>query len=244
VTGLLRSELLKLRTTRTTWGLLLVEIALVVLAVVAQGLSSTALELEFADNERTLFGSGTGATLIAAFVGMLSVTTEFRYGTIRPALVFEPRRRRLLAAKVAVSAFAGLLLGMIGAGLAFAIGLPILSARSVGLALGDRDLVLIGVGTVAASVAWAVLGVAVGALVRHQIGAIVALVAWNTVVESIFLAFVPGVGRYLPGNAGNALAGAAGEKLLSMGAGGAVIAAWALALALAASVRTDRTDIG
>lgn len=243
MSGQLRSELLKLRTTRTTWGLLLVEIGLVVLAVVAQGLSTDPIDLAGADTQRTYFGSGTGATLIAAFVGMLAVTTEFRFGTIRPTLVFQPRRRVVLAAKLAAAAAAGLVLGVVGAGLAFGVGLPILSARGADVALSDRTLVLVGLGTVAASVLWAVLGVAVGALLRHQVGAIVALVAWNTVVESILFAFVPGVGRYLPGEAGNALAGAAGERLLSVGAGGLVMAAWAVGLVLAASVRTDRSDV-
>jgi len=98
-------------------------------------------------------------------------------------------------------------------------------------------------GTVAASALWALLGVGVGALLRHQIGAIVALVAWSSVVEGVLFAFVPSVGRYLPGQAANGLTGAAAKELLSPGPGAAVLAAWAIALAIAAAIRTDRSDV-
>ena len=45
----------------------------------------------------------------ATLAGLLAVTSEFRYGTIRPTLLFEPRRRVVLAAKLAAAALAGVL---------------------------------------------------------------------------------------------------------------------------------------
>lgn len=239
----LRSELLKLRTTRTIAGLLLVQVAIILLAVLAQGLSVDAAELRKLDSQRTLFSSASTATLFAAFVGMLTVTNEFRFGTIRPTLVVEPRRRVVLGAKLVVSALAGVVFGVVGAGVAFGAGLPVLSGRQVDLTLDGGTVALIAGGTVAASALWALLGVAVGALLRHQIGAIVALVAWSSIVESVLFAFVPSVGRYLPGQAANSLTGAAADKLVSPGAGAAVLVAWAIALAIAAAIRTDRSDI-
>ena len=239
----LRSELLKLRTTRTTAGLLLVQVAVILLSVLAQGLSVDAAELRKLDPQRTLFGSATTATLFAAFVGMLTVTNEFRFGTIRPTLVVEPRRRVVLGAKLVVSALAGVVFGAVGVGVTFGAALPVLSGRHVDLALDGGTVALIVGGTVAASALWALLGVGVGALLRHQIGAIVALVAWSSVVEGVLFAFVPSVGRYLPGQAANGLTGAAAKELLSPGPGAAVLAAWAIALAIAATIRTDRSDV-
>lgn len=240
----LRSELLKLRTTRTTWGLLAGELALVLLAVLIQALVTKVPDLSGSNNERNLLGSGTAATLFAGLVGILAVTNEFRFGTIRPTLVFEPRRRVVVGAKLVASGLTGLVFGGAGAALTYALALPILSARGVHVTLGDRTLVLIAVGTVLGSALWGMLGAAVGALVRHQVGAVVGILAWSFVVESLLLAFVPKVGRLLPGQAGNALAGAAGDKLLSAGWGGTVLVAWALALAVAGVVRTDRSDVG
>jgi hypothetical protein len=51
------------------------------------------------------------------------------------------------------------------------------------------------------------------------------------------------VGRFLPGKAGDGLAGLPDEHLLAPGAGAAVLVAWTFALVIAASVRTERSDV-
>ena len=51
------------------------------------------------------------------------------------------------------------------------------------------------------------IGVAVGALIRNQVGAIVALAAYAFAVDAVLFAAAPSVGRYLPGKAGDGLAG-------------------------------------
>jgi hypothetical protein len=56
-------------------------------------------------------------------------------------------------------------------------------------------------------------------------------------------AALPAVGRYLPGKAGDALAGRAVDDLLAPGVGAAVLAAWTLAFVVAATVRSDRSDV-
>ena len=87
------------------------------------------------------------------------------------------------------------------------------------------------------------LGVAVGTLIRNQVGAIVALVAYAFLVDAVLFAAVPSVGRYLPGKAGDALAGRPVEHLLAPGAGAAVLVAWTLAFVAAATVRDERSDV-
>jgi hypothetical protein len=49
--------------------------------------------------------------------------------------------------------------------------------------------------------ATAAIGVAVGALVRHQIVAVVGVLVWMTVVQQIVVTELPRVGRWLPGGA-------------------------------------------
>ena len=44
----------------------------------------------------------------ATLAGVLAVTSEFWYGTIRPTLIVEPRRRVVVAAKLAAAALAGI----------------------------------------------------------------------------------------------------------------------------------------
>ena len=97
-------------------------------------------------------------------------------------------------------------------------------------------------GTIASSALGAILGVAVGALIRNQAGAIVAIAAYAFLVYAALFAAIPSVGRFLPGKAGDALAGRPDELLLAPAVGAAVLIAWTLALAAAAVMRNDRSD--
>lgn len=243
MTRQLRAELLKLRSTRTTFGLALGMVALVLLVSLVAGLTMPLVDLSRPENQRTVLGAGQTATLFAALVGVMAVTTEFRYGTIRSTLLVEPRRVRVLASKLLAALLAGLLFGIFAEGLAFAIGRIVLSGRDVPLALGDRAQVHLGLGTVAATALWAGLGVGVGAIVRHQVGAIVGLLAWIFVAESLLFGLVPSVGRYAPGPAGRPLAGDSAAHLLSPSAGGALLVGYAIALAAVGAALMLRRDV-
>lgn len=243
MTRQLRAELLKLRSTRTTFGLALGMVALVLLVSLVAGLTMPIADLARADNQRTVLGAGQSATLFAALVGVMAATTEFRYGTIRSTLLVEPRRVRVLASKLLGALFAGLLFGVFAEGLAFAIGRIVLSGRDVPLALGDRAQLHLGLGTVGVTALWAAIGVGIGAIVRHQVGAIIGLLAWIFVAESLLFGLVPSVGRYAPGPAGRPLAGDSAAHLLSPSAGGALLVAYAIALAGIGSGLMLRRDV-
>jgi hypothetical protein len=68
-------------------------------------------------------------------------------------------------------------------------------------------------------------------------------VAYTRAVESGLVAALPAVGQYLPGKAGDALAGRPVEDLLAPGLGAAVLVAWTLALIAAASARNELSDV-
>ena len=151
----LHSELLKLRTTRMVAAFLLAVVALTLLTVPVEGFSTELGELTTESMQRTLIGDygASNAVLLSTFVGLLLVTSEFRYGTIRPTLLFEPRRRVVLAAKLIAAALTGMLLAVVCMALSFGAGLAVLAARDVDVALtGTHTLVLV-FGPVAASAA-------------------------------------------------------------------------------------------
>ena len=96
VTRQVRSEVLKLRTTRTTLGLVLGLLGLVLFTVIVQLIASridNANEFQLAteDTQRSILQSAGLATLFAILLGILAITSEFRHGTIRPTLL--SRRR-------------------------------------------------------------------------------------------------------------------------------------------------------
>jgi ABC-type transport system involved in multi-copper enzyme maturation permease subunit len=244
VSAQLSSELLKLRTTRMAALLLLAASGLTLLGVVVEGASASPAELAADDQQRTLLGAGSsGAVLFATLAGLLSVTSEFRYGTIRPTLLVQPRRRIVLAAKLVAAALAGVVLAVVCIALSLAAGLAILAARGVEPVPSSADLIALAAGAIAAAALSALLGVAIGALIRNQVGAIIAVVAYAFLVDATLFAAAPDVGRFLPGKAGDALAGQPVDHLLSPGAGALALIAWMLAFVLAATLRTERSDV-
>jgi ABC-2 type transport system permease protein len=243
MSGQLRSELLKLRTTRTAATLLLAAGALTVFGACVEGLPPGVAKLGQEETQRAMLSGGTVGVFFATLAGLLAVTSEFRYGTIRPTLLFEPRRRVVLLAKIAAAALTGAAFGAVCAAVSFATGFAILSFRGAGLTLSGSHALALTLGPVVAAALSAVLGVAIGALIRNQAGAIVALAAYAFVVDTAVFGAVPAIGRYLPGKAGDALAGRAVDDLLAPGAGAAVLLAWTLALVVAATVRDDRSDV-
>jgi hypothetical protein len=245
MTRQLRSEWLKLRTTRTTALLLLAASALTVFGAAVEGLSRGAAELAREDAQRAIFNAaGSTVVIVATLAGLIAVTSEFRYGTIRPTLLCEPRRHVVLAAKLATAALSGLALATVCVAAAWGAGLIILAARGgTELALTGPQARVLVLGPLLAGPFGALLGVAVGALIRHQAGAIAALAVYAVLVDALLFSAVPSVARYLPGKAGDALTGRPVEHLLAPGAGAVVLAAWALVFIAIAIVRTDRTDI-
>jgi ABC-2 type transport system permease protein len=243
MTHQLRSEILKLRTTSTTTVLLLAAVGLTLLAVFVEGLAPTARALAKESTQREMFSAVTSAVLFATFAGVIAVTAEFRYGTIRPTALIEPRRRVVLGAKLLAAAMTGVAFGVICAGVAFGAGMSLLAVRGVDVALTGTHTLTLVFGSTVVSALSAMLGVAVGTLIRNQAGAIVAVVAYSVAVDATLFASVPTLARWLPGKAGDALIGLPKDELLSPAAGALVLLAWAVAFAVAAILRNDRTDV-
>jgi ABC-2 type transport system permease protein len=241
--GQIEAELLKIRSTRTTIGLALGMIALVLLFTLLSGLLTKAPHLMGSQDQVGLLSIGSISGVFAALAGIMLITSEYRYGTIRPTFLVTPRRSRVLVAKLAAGLLAGLVFGVAGEALGFTIGLVILEVRGIPYAPDTGTTVLMLGGTVAASALWSAIGVGLGAILRSQVGAIIALLAWGFVVENLLFAFVPSVGRFAPGQAQDGLLGVTGKHLLSPAAGAATLIAWTAALALAGVFLAARRDV-
>jgi ABC-2 type transport system permease protein len=235
--------MLKIRSTRTTLGLVTAMVALVLLVVVLTGFLAKSSELTSAAGQRTILGFGSLAILFAALAGALLVTGEYRYGTIRPTMLATPRRGQVVLAKLLASALAGLTFGLVAEGLGFLVGWLILNLRTIPMALSGSEVVLLVGGTVAGAVLWGTLGVSLGLVVRSQVGAMLGVLAWILVVEPLVFGLVPAVGRWLPGQAVNALSGVTTAHLLAPTLGGLVLAAWAAVLGLVGAKSLARRDV-
>jgi ABC-2 type transport system permease protein len=183
------------------------------------------------------------AGVFSALAGVLLVTSEYRYGTIRPTILFNPVRSHVLAAKAVASALAGLAFGILGEAIGWAIGYAILDGRGITVVLSSGDILLLTLGGLAGAALWGAIGAGLGAIIHNQIGAVITLLAWGLVVDDLLFGLAPSVGRFTPTRASDALMGLRVDHLLSPGAGAITLIAWAGALAVVGIALSARQDI-
>ena len=239
----IRAELLKTRSTRTTLGLILGMIALILLFTLLTGLLTHPSGLAGKEDQRELLSVGSLTAVFSALAGVLLVTSEYRYGTIRPTFLFNPVRSHVLTAKAVAGALAGLAFGILGEAIGWALGYAILDGRGIAVVLGSGDILLLTLGGLAGAALWGAIGAGLGAIIHNQVGGVIALLAWGLVVDDLLFGLVPSVGRFTPTRASDALMGLRVDHLLSPGAGAITLIAWAGALGVVGIALSVRQDI-
>jgi len=245
---LIAAEFLKLRTTRLFYALLATAAVLTVLGVVAVILTaggSDTPDLGSQESTRNIFGNGGGASLFALVLGILAVTGEIRHGTITQTLLVTPRRSDVVTAKLVALGIAGLVLGAVASLVTLAVAWPWLAAKDVGVSLFSDDVGLVMLAGIAGTVLFGIIGVGVGAIVRSQVPAIVGALVWQFVLESLLVALLPAVGRWLPGGAARGLSGEtlSSGSLLPVWVAGLVLVAYGVVFAAIGAQILARRDV-
>lgn len=196
--GLLAAERRKLTSVRTIWALTLIGWAFAGLTASASVFGPTADQFRGEPAQIAAVIDGIGqSSLFVLVVGLLVMTTEFRHATAGRTLLVTPSRTRMLAAKLIAGV--GYALMFVAGGIvvvAVVLG-PTAVMHGARLQL-DAEVAAAVRDTVAGLGLTALLGVAVGALVRSQVVAITVSLAWVFVLENLVAFLRPGVGRYLP----------------------------------------------
>jgi ABC-2 type transport system permease protein len=238
---LLRAEALKLSTIRTTW--LMLGIGLLVEGLFAGlyvGLASLADIGPIVEVE-----TGTGLLMLLVLVlGVLAITTEFRHGTASTTFLAAPRRYPLMAAKLGAVLVAGILAGLAFVAVNAGLALPLFSSREGSLP-PTSEIVSIYAGVVASFALLCAFGLGVGAIVRNQVGAIIAALAFFFVLSPLPELLPGNIGDYFPAQAIGSLHGLpeATEDGLGQVPGGLVLAAWSAGLFLIGTVLIRRRDL-
>ncbi|MGQ0846619.1 MAG: ABC transporter permease [Sporichthyaceae bacterium] len=191
-----RAEWTKLRSVRSSVWTILVALAVgiglsaLVSALAANDYANSGGSTENWDPTAISTFGGVFAQLAIAVLGTLVVTSEYATRSIRTSLQAVPRRGRLLGAKAIVVGTVALAVGMVMAFGSFLIGQALISGKAPTASLSDAGVLraVAGVGLYFAAVA--LLGMALGALLRSTAGAVTALVA--------MLFVLPGVVQALP----------------------------------------------
>ena len=171
----------KLRTVRSTWYIVAaLAVAMVGLAVAVLGHEgyrhmSEADRSSFDPTHDCFIGLVLGQLLFGV-LGVLAITGEFSSGMIRSTFAAVPRRLLVLTAKAAVLGAVTLAAGEVTAFLAFAAGQAALTAPAPHAALGQPGVLRAVLAAGAYPALVALIGLGIGALVRHTAGALCALV--------------------------------------------------------------------
>ena len=245
---LIRAELLKQRTTRTSLVLLTSMFGLILLLILMHVFSLSTEHLSSADGQLKVAGWGTSiGALFAALVGAMSITAEIRHGTIRPTLLATPNRNRVIAAKLLAAALLGFGVGLLAEALTAALEAVGLAIRGIHIQLTAGDYLQLLAGGAAAAAAFAAIGLGVGALVRQQVGAVAGLTIWLILIETTLIGNVPSAGKFAPGAAAGAIAGAiqtqSASKLVAPAIGVLLLLLFAAIIATAGAILINRRDV-
>jgi hypothetical protein len=173
---LLGSEWTKLRSVRSTlWSLLIAAVTAIGGSLIMAFAAAGDGKQPFDPVASIYFAWLEYPVLAVGVLGVLTFTSEFTTGQIRTTFTAVPRRRAVLAAKAAVVGAITLVLGEVLSFVAFLVSEAILSRRHRGISLGDPGALRAVVAAGFCVAAVAVLGVALGAIIRHTAGGVVAL---------------------------------------------------------------------
>jgi len=246
-------EWLKLRSVRSTWWTLLVfaagMIGLAILVMIHQHWATmpAAGRASFDPTNDSYAGLAIGQ-LALGVLGVLAVTSEFSSGMIRATFAAAPRRPLVLAAKAAIVAAVTLAAGEILAFVAFGVGEAVLKSPAPHAALGQPGVLRAVLMAGAYPALIALIGLGLGALIRHTAGAISAVVGVLFVLPLILVPLGTSVqnaaGQFMPmliaENSLTAVKPAAHS--LSPGAGFALLCGYAAAALAAGGWALARRD--
>jgi ABC-2 type transport system permease protein len=243
--GTFRSELIKIRSTRSTWWTLF---ALVMVTVGFGALASWGVANHgtpgpgFDATQQSLAGLYI-SQLIIAVLGALTITSEYSTGMIRTSLTAMPRRGVVLAAKGTVFGLVALVTGLITCFCAFFLGQALMAHAHINVTLGDPNVLRAVIGGALFLTACGLLAFGIGVILRHTAGAITAAIGLLFVV-TILVNFLPTswqnhIDKWVPAMAGAQIwttkVATGGPPLFSPWVGFAVLAGWmALALVIGA----------
>lgn len=216
ITLLLRAELLKLMTLRSTWWAL----AVMVLLWLAISLLYAAASAGFGPGASAVTATVVPlqfTMLVAGVLGAISVTGEYATGMIRSSLTAAPRRVGVLIAKALALGAVLAAAGALAMALSLLVTTPIIDGDIDWSDAGTSWLPLAW--TVAALVVFGWIGLGFGFVIRAGAGAIAATVGLLFVAPIVFSLFTIGgedwawlaeSARFLPGNAAFALSSTTG----------------------------------
>jgi ABC-2 type transport system permease protein len=247
----IRSEWIKLRSVRSTIATLgFAGVAVAAIGVLVSMLSSGAAmgadgQVVYDAAGNSLFGIMI-AQLVLGVLGALMITSEYSTGMIRATLTAVPKRLPVLWAKVVVVAAVTFATMVAAVAVAFFVGQALYGGDGVAASLSDPGVPRALLGAAVFPTAIAVMGLALGVLMRHTPMAVGILVGMLFVVPVLLESlggFWADASSYLPSEAGQAMITLVKDPAqLSPLTGFSVMVGWVGVLLASAAITLRRRD--
>lgn len=246
MTTLIRLELLKLRTTPALYVTAAVALLLSAISAASNVLIKPRRgdpAVGSAENVHHVLGQASAVTSMAMFVlGVLIVAGEYRQRTIAATFLAEPRRLKVITAKLLTAAGIGAVLAAVAYAATALTAIPLYAAKDIHTL--PVDITSIGLGTVLSGAAYGLLGAALGALTRNTVAAILSGLVWIQLFEVAILEnAVPSLAKWLPTGAAQGLTSLQTSKFLPPAGAAAVLVGWAAVLVLVAARLSTRREV-
>lgn len=201
---LVKSELLKLIYVRAHWGLVIAATFISVIPVVitpyiiSNDSELIGLGLDQTSAVDSVYANAISGYIFVIILGIMLMAGEFRHGTAVATFLTAPRRASVLGAKIAIAAIGGIFVMWVSTTIALVAGyVTLLSFPDAAEPTEDIFLNALVAATVSGAIL-GIIGVAVGALIRNQMLAIVGALVYLFIIDPLLLAFLPEAGKYLP----------------------------------------------
>jgi ABC-2 type transport system permease protein len=195
--------------------------------------------------ETLALSAAASTSVLLLILGIIGMTQEYRHRTATPTFLTEPRRGRVIVAKLVAYALVAVPFAL----LVVAVNLLVVSvyagARGAAPSLSSENLKTLGASGLVL-VVFAVIGVGIGALLRNQVAAIVASLVYLYVIEPIVanIGVLQGAYKWLPGGAARAITtNFQAPELLQPWQGGLLLLGYGLLAAVLGTFLAVRRDI-
>lgn len=190
--------------------------------------------------------------IIAGSVGAIALFGEYTSGMVRTTFAAVPARRSVVAAKAAVVTAVMLVLGAVVSATSFGVTQALLSEYG-GVSISDPGALRAVTASALLAPLCALVGMALGAAIRHATGTVVATVGVLVLLPALFWGdtyqWVKEIGNAMPLTAWHALIENPamnrdpGKYPVTVTEAWIVFAAWPLAAVIAAMVVVQRRDL-
>ncbi len=246
---LLRSELLKLTTTKMPlafFGVLLAISGLTATAVViGTDFDGSKAFVSTAADQRSLIAFAANAMMGAGLLGAIAVAREYAHNTVIPTFLSSPHRHRAVLAQYTAIAIVGGALGFVGAVLTVVAVAVTLPTTEYGFLVSEAGVARVLAASAFTGACGAILGAGIGAIVRNTGGAVTGAVLALIIAPPLMVQMASDAASWIPTTLASVLSGVAPEMGTDVGDGAAAfgIVLWAAIPAAIGLVAVHRRDV-